>query len=29
HQERGKVPYLPLVRAPYYRFVGRKPLSSE
>lgn len=25
-QERGKVPYLPFVRAPYYRFVGRKPL---
>ena len=27
-QSRGKVPYLPLVRAPYYRFVGRKPLNS-
>jgi S-adenosylmethionine-diacylgycerolhomoserine-N-methlytransferase len=24
HQDRGKVPYMPLVRAPYYRFVGRK-----
>lgn len=29
HQERGKVPYLPMVRAPYYRFVGRKPLVTE
>jgi S-adenosylmethionine-diacylgycerolhomoserine-N-methlytransferase len=28
NQSRGKVPYLPLVRAPYYRFVGRKPLDS-
>ena len=26
-QERGKVPYMPFVRAPYYRFIGRKPLS--
>ena len=24
HQEIGSVPYLPIVRAPYYRFVGRK-----
>ena len=24
-EARGKVPYLPLVRVPYYRFVGRKP----
>jgi len=24
-QRLGKVPYLPLVRAPYYRFVGTKP----
>jgi S-adenosylmethionine-diacylgycerolhomoserine-N-methlytransferase len=24
-QHRGKVPYLPLIRAPYYLFVGRKP----
>lgn len=24
-ENRGKVPYLPLVRAPYYVFVGRKP----
>ena len=24
HEERAKVPYLPLVRVPYYRFVGRK-----
>ena len=22
---RGKIPYLPLVRAPYYLFIGRKP----
>jgi S-adenosylmethionine-diacylgycerolhomoserine-N-methlytransferase len=28
-QHRGKVPYLPLVRAPYYRFVGRKPEQSS
>jgi len=26
-QHRGKVPYLPLVRAPYYLFVGRKPVQ--
>lgn len=25
-QDRGKVPFLPVVRAPYYRFVGRKPV---
>lgn len=25
-QRRGKVPYLPLVRAPYYWFIGRKPV---
>ena len=24
-QHRGKVPYLPFVRAPYYVFIGRKP----
>lgn len=24
-QRRGKVPYLPLIRAPYYIFIGRKP----
>lgn len=24
-QRRGKIPYLPLVRAPYYWFIGRKP----
>ena len=24
-QHRGKVPYMPFVRAPYYQFVGRKP----
>mgnify|MGYP002621838867 CR=1 FL=1 len=26
-QERSPVPYLPGVRVPYYRFVGRKPLA--
>ncbi len=26
---RGKVPYLPLVRAPYYVFVGRKPVLDS
>jgi S-adenosylmethionine-diacylgycerolhomoserine-N-methlytransferase len=25
HEHRAKVPYLPLGRVPYYRFVGRKP----
>lgn len=25
-QRRGKMPYLPFVRAPYYLFVGRKPV---
>jgi S-adenosylmethionine-diacylgycerolhomoserine-N-methlytransferase len=24
-QHRAKVPYMPLVRVPYYRFIGRKP----
>ena len=28
HQNRGKVPYLPLIRAPYYQFVGRKPATD-
>lgn len=28
HQHRGKVPYLPFVRAPYYRFVGRKATDA-
>ncbi len=28
-QHLGKVPYLPLMRAPYYQFVGRKPLTDE
>ncbi len=27
-QHRGKVPYLPFVRAPYYQFVGRKPADE-
>ena len=26
-QHRGKVPYLPFVRAPYYLFIGKKPLA--
>ncbi len=26
-QQRGKVPYLPCVRAPYYQFIGRKPVG--
>ena len=26
-QDRGKVPLMPFVRAPYYRFVGRKPMD--
>ena len=25
HERRGKIPYLPFVRAPHYLFVGRKP----
>ena len=28
NQDRGKVPYMPFVRAPYYRFVGRKSAES-
>jgi len=28
-QHRGTVPYLPLVRAPYYQFVGRKPADDS
>ena len=27
-QSRGSVPYLPLMRAPYYVFVGSKPMTS-
>jgi S-adenosylmethionine-diacylgycerolhomoserine-N-methlytransferase len=27
-QRRGKLPYLPFVRAPYYLFVGRKPVDG-
>ena len=27
-EHRAKVPYLPLTRVPYYRFIGRKPLSA-
>lgn len=27
-EAQGKVPYLPLVRAPYYRFLGRKPTAT-
>jgi S-adenosylmethionine-diacylgycerolhomoserine-N-methlytransferase len=28
-QHKGKVPYLPFVRAPYYQFVGRKPVNES
>ena len=28
NEQLGKVPFIPFVRAPYYRFVGRKPASS-
>ncbi len=28
-QSRGSVPYLPLMRAPYYVFVGTKPMASK
>jgi S-adenosylmethionine-diacylgycerolhomoserine-N-methlytransferase len=28
-EHRAKVPYLPLIRVPYYRFVGRKPLEGD
>jgi S-adenosylmethionine-diacylgycerolhomoserine-N-methlytransferase len=28
-ENKGKVPYMPLVRMPYYRFVGRKPVTSK
>jgi S-adenosylmethionine-diacylgycerolhomoserine-N-methlytransferase len=27
-EHRAKVPYLPFVRTPYYRFIGRKPLAT-
>lgn len=27
YEERTKLPYMPFVRMPYYRFVGRKPLA--
>jgi S-adenosylmethionine-diacylgycerolhomoserine-N-methlytransferase len=26
-EKRAKVPYLPLIRTPYYQFIGRKPLA--
>ena len=29
NQHRGKVPYMPFVRAPYYQFVGRKPVERS
>jgi S-adenosylmethionine-diacylgycerolhomoserine-N-methlytransferase len=25
-EDRAAIPYVPLLKAPYYRFVGRKPL---
>jgi S-adenosylmethionine-diacylgycerolhomoserine-N-methlytransferase len=28
-EHRAKTPYLPLVRAPYYRFIGRKPTQVD
>jgi S-adenosylmethionine-diacylgycerolhomoserine-N-methlytransferase len=28
HADRARLPYLPLVRAPYYRWLGRKPALS-
>jgi S-adenosylmethionine-diacylgycerolhomoserine-N-methlytransferase len=28
-EDAGRLPYLPLVRAPYYRFIGQKPISAE
>lgn len=28
-ERRGKVPYLPLIRAPYYVYVGRKPATAS
>ena len=27
-EQRARMPYLPFVRVPYYRFIGRKPVSS-
>lgn len=27
HEERTKLPYMPFVKMPYYRFVGRKPVA--
>ncbi len=26
-EERCKIPYIPLIRMPYYTFVGRKPMA--
>jgi S-adenosylmethionine-diacylgycerolhomoserine-N-methlytransferase len=28
-ERRGKIPYMPLVRAPHYVFIGRKPLGNR
>ena len=28
-EHRGKVPYLPFIRAPYYIFIGKKPLEES
>jgi S-adenosylmethionine-diacylgycerolhomoserine-N-methlytransferase len=28
-EHRAKAPYLRLIRAPYYRFIGRKPAAAE
>lgn len=27
-EQRAKIPYIPFIRAPYYRFIGRKPASE-
>ena len=29
HERLGKVPYMPLLKAPYYLFVGRKPIPDQ
>ena len=28
-EDRNRLPYVPLLRAPYYRFIGRKPTASK
>ncbi|QDV11596.1 Demethylmenaquinone methyltransferase [Rosistilla oblonga] len=29
HEDRGGLPFIPFVSVPYYRFVGRKPISPQ